>query len=189
VTSAEADRFVIEPLDPERHDRAGFSCGVAQVDNFFHRTANKLARAGNVRVFVMRSPDGDLVGFYAINAHGVDYRDLPPRFARTRPGHGTIPAAYLSMMGVDRRFAGQGHGGELLVDALLRIHRLSREIGTAVVMLDVLDCGDPGKVAMRQALYAKFGFAPLASDPKRMFLPVATVDRLLGDHPGDHPGD
>jgi len=32
----------IEPLDPDRHDRAAFSCGVDQVDNFFRKTANKL---------------------------------------------------------------------------------------------------------------------------------------------------
>src|SRR3546814_4726160 len=60
---------VVEPLDPERHDRAAFRSGIAQVDNYFHRTANKLAKAGNVRVYVMTSTGGDLIGFYAINAH------------------------------------------------------------------------------------------------------------------------
>ena len=33
----------------------------------------------------MVSADQALIGFYAINAHSVDYRDLPRRFARTRP--------------------------------------------------------------------------------------------------------
>src|SRR3546814_20870845 len=64
----------------------------------------------------------------SINAHAIDYTRLPPRFARNRPGHGSIPAAFLSMMGGDAGFAGRGHGKVLLTDALLRITRLSREI-------------------------------------------------------------
>ncbi|WP_246191375.1 hypothetical protein [Aureimonas leprariae] len=91
---------VIEPLDPDKHDRAAFACGVAQVDNFFRNTANKLTKADNLRTWVMTDPDGMVVGFYAMNAHAVDYADLPKKFARSRPGHGNIPAAYISMIGV-----------------------------------------------------------------------------------------
>ena len=43
--SAPAPTTRIEPLDPERHGRGGFSCGVEAVDNFLKKTANKLARA------------------------------------------------------------------------------------------------------------------------------------------------
>lgn len=168
--------LVVERLDPDRHDRTAFSCGVDQVDNYFQRTANKLAKADNIRVYVMLSPDDALIGFYAINAHATD---LPPRLARTRPGHGLIPAAYLSMMGVDTRFAGRGYGKDLLMDALLRIHRLSREIGTAVVMLDILDCGDPEKLERRRALYVRLGFMPLQANPNRLYLPIATIGKLL----------
>ncbi|RYE83555.1 MAG: GNAT family N-acetyltransferase, partial [Hyphomicrobiales bacterium] len=127
----------------------GLNCGVEQVDNFFKRTANKLAEAGNLRVFVMTDGGNTVIGFYAINAHAIDYRDLPPRYARTRPGHGSIPAAYISMIGVDQRFAGQGFGGDLLVDALRRIHAASAMLGLAVVILDVLDDGQPDLVAKR----------------------------------------
>lgn len=53
--------YIIEPFDPARHDRAGFGCGVAAVDNFFKKTANKLAEAGNLRLFVMVSSDQAMV--------------------------------------------------------------------------------------------------------------------------------
>ena len=168
----------IEPFDPEKHDRTAFSCGVEQVDNFFKRTANKLSKAGNLRVFVMTGPANELIGFYAINAHSVDYRDLPPKYARTRPGHGSIPAAYISMIGVDSRFAGKGFGGDLLVDALMRIARIADEIGIAVVMLDVLDCGNSSLVKRRKELYESYGFAALPSDGPRLFLPIDTVRAL-----------
>lgn len=167
--------FLIEPFDSTRHDRPGFSCGVAQVDNFFKRTAGKLVRAGVVRLFVMTGPSGELIGFYALNAHAIAYEALPPRYARSRPRHGRIPAAYIAMIGVDMRFQGKGHGGDLLADALLRIARAAEEIGIAVVLLDLLDCGDPGAVQRRRKLYSSYGFLPLPAQPLRLFLPIATV--------------
>ena len=174
-----ANAYVIEPLDPAKHDRAGFSCGVAQVDNFFRRTANKLGKADNVRTFVMVGPEGALIGFYAANAHAIDHAELPYRFARDRPAHGSIPAAYISMIGVDTRFQGQGHGGDLLIDCLTRLASAADALGIAVVMMDVLDCGDPEKAAKRLALYISYGFEPLPSNGLRLFLPMATVRTLV----------
>lgn len=182
MTGVGEPRFVIEPFDPSRHDRAAFSCGVEQVDNFFKRTANKLATADNVRVFVMADADGAVVGFYSLNAHAVDYRNLPPKYARTRPGHGTILAAYISMIGVDKRYAGNGYGSALLADALTRIAEAADNIGVAVVVLDILDDGDAGLIAKRRALYRRYGFTALPSNPLRLFLPVATIRGLLGEH-------
>lgn len=180
--SATAAPFTIEPFDPARHDRAAFSCGVEQVDNFFKKTANKLSKADNVRVFAMVDADGVLIGFYALNAHSVDYQDLPAKFAKTRPGHGVIPAAYISMIGVDSRFQGNGFGGDLLVDCLARIARVANDLGTAVVMLDVLDCGELGLVEKRKALYQGYGFEPLPSNELRLFLPMATARALLEEN-------
>ncbi|MGJ3262990.1 MAG: GNAT family N-acetyltransferase [Salinarimonas sp.] len=177
----EAGPWVIEPFDPARHDRSGFACGIAQVDNYFHKTANKLAKAGNVRLYVMVAPDFKLAGFYAINAHAVHYADLPARYARARPSHGSIPAAYIAMIGRDVRFRGQGTGAALLVDALTRIAAAADVLGIAVVMLDVLDCGDPDRTARRRALHESYGFAPLPSRPSRLFLPVATIRAAAAD--------
>jgi ribosomal protein S18 acetylase RimI-like enzyme len=177
----------IEPFDSERHDRAAFGSGVAAVDNFLRKTANKLARADNLRLFAMTDPSGALVGFYALNAHAIDYAELPPRYARTRPGHGSIPAAYISMIGVDARHQGRGYGGDLLVDALTRIGRAADSIGIAVVILDVLDDGDAQQVNRRKALYERYGFRALPSRPLRLFLPLATVREVIGEAPSPEP--
>lgn len=184
MASATPAGFVIEPFDPSRHDRTGFSCGIEQVDNYFRKTANKLAKADNVRFFVMADPEGQVIGFYAINAHAVQYDELPTRYARSRPSHGNIPAAYISMIGRDRKFQGGGYGGDLLVDALRRIANAADMVGIAVVMLDVLDCGDPERVARRKALYEAYGFTALPSNPLRMFLPLTTVRTILAEEAG-----
>ena len=83
------------------------------------------------------------------------------------------------MIGVDRRFQGVRYGGDLLVDCLTRLAGAADALGLAVVMLDVLDCGDPAQVARRRALYAGYGFAPLPSNGLRLFLPMATIRTLV----------
>jgi GNAT superfamily N-acetyltransferase len=173
--------YSIEPFDPGRHDRADFSCGVDAVDNYFKKTANKLAEAGNVRLFVMVGSDQALIGFYAINAHAVHDQDLPKRFARSRPGHGSIPAAFIAMIGRDQRYSGAGFGGDLLVDALRRINQAANSLGIAVALLDVLDCGDPQRTARRKALYESYGFQPLPSNPTRLFLPLHAIRELIAE--------
>ena len=181
MTAEGKPRHIIEPLDPERHDRAAFSCAVEQVDNFFKRTANKLAQADNLRVFVLTSLKAELIGFYALNAHAIDFAELPAKYARSRARHGSIPASYISMIGVDQRFAGHGFSGDLLIDALQRINRAAAEVGMAVVVLDVLNCGNPELVDKRLRLYKSFGFMPFPSNELRLFLPIATVRTLIAE--------
>jgi GNAT superfamily N-acetyltransferase len=129
----------------------------------------------------MTASDGGLIGFYALNAHSVDYSGLPKKYARNRPGHGLIPAAYFSMIGVDERYRGKGYGGDLLVDGLRRIARAADELGIALVLLDILDCGNPELIEKRRKLYLGYGFRPLASNSLRLFLPVATLRALLAE--------
>ncbi len=181
MNSRDDEKLIIEPFDPEKHDRAAFCCGVEQVDNFFKKTANKLAKAGNVRLYVMTAIDAKVIGFYAINAHAIDYQELPKSYARSRPRHGSIPAAYVSMIGVDLKYAGKGHGGDLLADALRRIALASVDLGIAVVVLDVLDDGNANLTSRRKKLYEGYGFIPFLSDPLRLFLPVATIVELLSE--------
>ena len=180
-TVTDSTRVTIEPFDPEKHDRAAFSCGVEQVDNYFKKTANKLQKADNVRLFVMTASSSEVIGFYAINAHAVRYEELPKKFARNRPSHGNIPAAYISMIGRDEKYKGQSYGADLLVDALRRLAMAADQLGISIIMLDVLDCGDETKTARRKTLYESYGFQPLESNPLRMFLPIALVRTLIAD--------
>lgn len=175
------DDVTIEPFDPDKHDRANFSCGVDQVDNYLKRTANKLSKADNVRLMVMTKGERSVIGFYALNAHAVRYEELPKKYARTRPSHGSIPAAYISMIGRDERHRGSSYGGDLLVDALSRIVAAADQIGISIVMLDVLDCGDPDRTVRRKALYESYGFQELTSVPLRMFLPIAVAAQLVDE--------
>lgn len=182
MTHETSDLHIIESFDPTQHDRTAFSCGVQQVDNFLKFTANKLSKADAIRAFVLTSASHGLMGFYALNVHSVDYQDLPAQYAKNRPSHGNIPAAYISMIGVDSRFQGQGLGETLLVDAMERVVMVADQIGISVIMLDVLDCGNEKNTARRLRLYTeRFGFTPLPSKPLRLFIPIKTVRAALID--------
>jgi len=172
-------KYAFVPLDTKRHDRNAFSCGVPQVDNFFRSTANKLSKADNIRVHVLETDSGEIIGFYALNAHAVIYTDLQERFTKDRPRHGNIPAVYLSMIGIDQKYQSQGFGGAILAEALSKISAAADTIGIKVVLLDILDCGNPDLVERRRALYLRYGFLPLPGQALRYFIPIATVRLIL----------
>ena len=64
------------------------------------------------------------------------------------------------------------------MDCLTRLAIAADALGIAIVILDVVDCGDPRTVAKRLALYTGCGFEPLPSNGLRLFLPIATVRML-----------
>ena len=122
------------------------------------------------------TPDGiKIMGYYSLNAHSIDYRELAHQFARDRPASGLIPASFIAMIAVDKDEQGKGYGGDLLADALKRISEAQLSIGVSIALLDVLDDGDETAVSRRVALYAAYGFQPLAERPLRMWISVREI--------------
>ena len=170
-------RLVIEPLDPAKHERAAFSCGVARLDNFLQRTARKQQAADFTRVRVLvedgKSP---ILGYYALNAHALETVDNPPPdLARHAPRSGSVPAVYLSMIAVDQHEQGRGFGRILLADALDQAVSASERIGIKAVVLDVIEDGGPEVTDRRRAFYLAMGFQPFPSKPTRLFICIETV--------------
>ena len=172
--------FTIRPFDPGTHDRAAFSCGVPQIDNYLKRTAKKGGKADVVRIRVVVDAGNRIVGFHGINMHAVAVEDMPAAYRKKAMKHGLLPAAFIAMIGVDKKHQGNGLGGALVADALSRIARASDEIGTCVIMLDVFDDGDADAVARRKTYYESFGFIPLPDQPLRLFMPIATAREASG---------
>ncbi len=173
---APAPQYDIEPFDPDRHDRTAFSCGVDRLDNFLKRTAKKHQAGDFTRVFVAVEPGAaPVIGYYSLNAHSVEGETLPEALTKNSPRHGAIPAAYLSMIAVDRTAQGKRLGRSLLADALKRLIPLSEEIGLAAVILDVFDDDGLEAFERRIAFYDSMGFSSLPSNRARMFIPMKDV--------------
>lgn len=173
--------LLIEPLEPGKHDRAAFSCGVDRLDNFLKRTARKQQAGNFTRMWVAGFPDSrTIAGYYALNAHSLEGTDLPASLTKGAPGSGAIPAVYLSMIAVDRRHQARGLGRVLLADALRRAEAAAQEVGLKAVVLDVIDDGGPEAAARRRAFHERMGFRTFPSRPSRMFIAMATVREALG---------
>ncbi len=172
--------FTIQPFDPKAHDRADFSCGVPQIDNYLKLTAKKGSKADVVRIWVAVDEKNSIVGFYGINMHAIEVNDMPAAYKKKAMRHGMLPAAFIAMIGVNTSHQGNGIGSALVADALNRLARVSEEIGTCVIVLDIFDDGGEDTVHRRKVYYEDFGFIPLPNQPLRLFMPIQTARALLG---------
>ncbi|MCY4467145.1 MAG: GNAT family N-acetyltransferase [Thiotrichales bacterium] len=174
--------IVIEPFDPGRHDRSGFSCGTDRLDNFLRFTARKQQKDDFTRVFVaVDEGSPKVLGYYALNAHAVATADLGADRSRRAPNTGSIPALYLSMIAVDRSQQGKGLGSDLAVDALGRARSVAGEVGLKLVVLDVIDDGGKEVFARRGEFYRRLGFQSFQDRPDRMFITIDTIRAMFGD--------
>jgi ribosomal protein S18 acetylase RimI-like enzyme len=165
-------RLIIESFDASRHDRDNFTSGVTKADNFLKLTANKLSKAGHLRVRVATDDGVSILGFHALNVGSIDYRELPPKFARDHPSSGLIPAAYIAMIAVAKLQQGKGTGRFLLTDALKRAAYASEYVGMSITMLDILDDGDDHAIEARLRLYVSFGFRSFEANRLKMWVPT-----------------
>ena len=169
-------RISFTPLDPEKHDRASFSCGTVRLDNFLKRSARKHQSGDFTRVWVATEGGRDeILGYYALNAHSLEGEDFPSSLTKHAPRSGSIPTIYLSMIAVDRRHQRRGIGRLLLADALKRAVSAANQIGLKAVVLDVIEDGGPDITKKRRAFYLSMGFKSLPTRPLRMFISIDTV--------------
>ena len=167
----EKPKFVIEPLGA-RHDRAAFSCGVAALDIYFHKQAGQDARRRAAVVFVV-TPDGrTIAGYYTLSQYTITLDAVPDQIAKKLPKYPLVPATLVGRLAVSTAFRGQGLGEMLLTDALYRSLGGSRQLASVGV---VVDAKDDAAVAF----YRKYGFLELPKIPRRLLLPMATVERLF----------
>ena len=168
----------VEPFDPARHRREGFSSGVASVDNYLKLTARKLAAAHAAAVFVIADENSAIVGFYALMSVSIDASDIGTAKSHKLFGKfGAVPATLIAMLGVDQNWQGQGVGKMLLADALRRSYAASKEVGSHCLVLDVLEDKDFEK---RARLYEGLGFRRMATAKGvRMYVTMGDLEESL----------
>ena len=113
---------------------------------------------------------GRLAGYYTIAAASIPTPDLPAEITKKLPRYPTLPAVRIGRLAVDGRFQGRGLGGALLADALRRVLASPPAVFTLLV-----DAKDDQAVAF----YRRYGFIPLRDQPRTLFLPVATAQKLF----------
>lgn len=173
--TAEQDQveWQLERFDPGKHDRTGFTSRVDRIDNFLQRTAKKQQKGDFTAITVAVRPDSNKVlGFYAMNSAAVAGDSLPDRLTKNSPAGRLIPAAYFSMMGIDKSVQGQKLGTMLMSAALEDFVKAGNALGISVILLDVLDDDGPVNTQRRLKFHRRFGFQSFPDDELKMFLPV-----------------
>lgn len=163
------DRAIIELLT-KSHDRSQFSCGFQALDTYLKLRAGQEQRNNIAFPYVLRLDENPKVlGYYTLSAAAVPLNELPLKLAKlTR--YDLAPAVMLGRLAIDRSLQGQGYGALLLIDALRRIAR-SGDVAVLVVIVDPKD-------QTAADFYAKFGFAALEGQGRRMFVPFKTIKDL-----------
>ena len=163
--------FQVQPIGPHHH-RAGFLCGVEPLDNYLKRQARQDVKKRVAAVFVLTPDSRIIAGYYTLSQFSVDLGTVPQDIARRLPKYPIVPATLIGRLAVSTLFRGQGLGEILLMDALQRSLKLSRQIASAAVIVDAKD-------DQAIAFYRRYGFLELPNIAGRLFLPMTTVERLF----------
>jgi len=162
--------LIIEPLG-SRHDRAAFSCGEPALDIYLQRQASQDIRRRVAQVFVaVGDAPGKIAGYYSLSAASFEKDELPPALAK-RLLHYPVPAAVLGRLAIDRELHGCGLGETLLLDAMCRVVLASTTIAVYAIIVDA-------KNERARAFNERYGFRAFANEPRRLFLPLETVEKL-----------
>jgi ribosomal protein S18 acetylase RimI-like enzyme len=161
--------FRLEALRSE-HDRASFQCGHEALDRYLQTQATQDVRRRIAACFVaIEVSSARLAGYYTIAAASIPTTELPIEITRRLPRYPSIPAVRVARLAVDIRFRRQGLGAALLADALRQAI-----LSPPAVFALVVDAKDEPAVSF----YLHHGFLALATQPKTLFLPVATARKL-----------
>jgi GNAT superfamily N-acetyltransferase len=162
----------VEPLD-RRHEVGRFDCGRPQLDRWLRAYASQGQRRGTARTFAScRAGSAAVAGYYTLLAGQVEHAEATQATGHGTSAHFPIPVCLLARLAVERSAQGAGLGAALLLDALRRIDRASREVGMRSVLVHAIDEEAAG-------FYRHFGFEPASSAPRTLMVPLDAVRRTL----------
>ena len=157
--------FVV--LDGQRHDRAGFSCGVAALDDYLRRRAGQHQRDGiaTTHVLIDDTDPTRILGYCSLSAAQLHLQELSNQDRRRLPAY-PVPAIRVGRLAVSQAQQGKGYGQLLLGHAVNLTVAVRQTMGVQVLIVDAKDA----KVA---TFYEGFGFRRTASVALTLYLPVS----------------
>jgi GNAT superfamily N-acetyltransferase len=158
----------MEPLG-SGHDRSGLHCGEEALDRYIQTQATQDIRRRMANCFVaIEVATGRIAAYYTLSSASIPMLDLPPEETKRLPRYPTLPAVRIGRLAVDQRFQSRGLGAALLADAAHRA--MHADIAAFTLLVDA-------KNEQAVAFYQHHGFRTLLSQPKTLFLPLATTQK------------
>src|SRR5437879_5990290 len=138
---SESISFLIEPLNPARHHREAFDCGVEALNDFLRTRARKEMEAGMSACFVL-VPEAErhrIAGYYTLSAATILRSDVPEALIRRLPRYREFPATLLGRLARSLEFKGQRLGDRLLISAISRAVEGAQQIASWAIVTDPKD--------------------------------------------------
>jgi predicted GNAT family N-acyltransferase len=153
-------------FDPQRHDRAAFSCGVPALDEYLHRFAAQQRRKGVSTVFVLTEAHApnQILGYYTLSAAQVDVASLGSAEQKKLPRY-PVPCFRMGRLACSADRQGQGFGKLLIGCAVERCLQARKQVAAFALIVDAKD-------AAAQSFYQYYGFKPCTDAPMTLYLPL-----------------
>lgn len=168
--SSDPISYSFEPLGD--HDRTTFTCGTADLDDYFHHQAGQDLKRKIAAPFVMLDPQRRILGYYTLSAYGIRSGALPPALAKKLPKYPLIPATMLRRLAVSREHQGQKLGRLLLMNALHRSWKNTVKVASAGVVAEAIDDS-------ARDFYLHHELIPLLDHPRKLFMAMTTLQKAF----------
>lgn len=154
-------------LDGRQHDRAGFACGVAALDDYLRRRAGQHQRDGiaTTHVLIDDAEPARILGYCSLSAAQLHLQELHENDRKRLPAY-PVPAIRVGRLAVSSAEQGRGHGQLLLGHAVNLALSVRQTMGVRVLVVDAKD-------ARGAAFYESFGFRCVNNSALSLYLPIS----------------
>ena len=155
-----------QPLNPDLHDRVGFSCGISELDDYLRRFAVQDRRKGISTVYVLvdTGKPSLILGFYTLSAAQVDSAELSDADRKKLPRY-PIPCFRLGRLACRTDHRGRGLGKLLIGCAVERCLQARKQVAAFALIVDA-------KSPEAKAFYEHYGFTPCVDASMTLYLPL-----------------
>lgn len=158
--------YTISPLNAT-HDVNAFDCGSTALNKWLQEIAGQHMRKRISRTYVLvdDAAPAEILGYYALAIRSMTPNDiLPAAHARKLPRD--VPGYTLARLAIRKSMQGQGLGADLLMNAMDRVRAAAEQVAGYAFFVDAKDDA-------AAAFYTKYGFTPIPSHPRTLFMPIA----------------
>jgi GNAT superfamily N-acetyltransferase len=158
-------------LDPELHDRARFTCGQADLDEFLKRFAMQQMRKDLTVVWVLVDSErpSEILGFYSLSAAQIEISSLQESERKALPRY-PLPCFRMGRLACSSEHQGRGIGRVLIGLAVSRCVEAKMHVAAFALIVDAKD-------ENAKTFYSRYGFAQMIDSPMSLYLPLAALPK------------
>lgn len=153
-------------LDVSKHDRSGFICGVAALDDYLRQRAGQHQRDGiaTTHVLIDDAQPARILGYCTLSAAQLYLHELQDSDRKRLPAY-PVPALRVGRLAVAQTEKGKGYGELLMGHAVNLALSVRSAMGVRILVVDAKD-------AQVASFYEEFGFRRTADNALTLYLPI-----------------